>query len=240
MKKIIGFVLLVFISLNTNAQFFNKKIRGNGTIKTETRKISNFSVLSVAGPFDVELFKSDSNEITIKGDENVLEYIVTEVVHDKLKIYFEEGYNVRTNKTIKITVPFTTIEGVALAGSGDIFCDDVINTNEMKTSIAGSGDITLAISASNLKSSIAGSGNINVKGDVEKIDCSIAGSGDVNANQLNAKIAKISIAGSGDVKINVSEEIHVSSVGSGDVYYSGNPKIVKSSSMGSGDVIEKN
>ncbi|NLP56616.1 head GIN domain-containing protein [Lutibacter sp. B1] len=240
MKKLISLIVLLTITVTINAQFFNKKINGNGNITTETRKISNFDKISVGGSFHVELFKSNENTITIKGDENVLEFIVTEVENNKLKIYFEKGYNINTRKAVQITVPFKNLEEVALAGSGDIISNDVIEADTLETSIAGSGDIELKVSTNKLSSNVAGSGNTNFTGNTNDFNCSIAGSGDIMAYDLTSKIATIKIAGSGDVKVNVTDEIHTSNVGSGDVYYKGNPSVIKAKSVGSGDIIDKN
>ena len=51
---------------------------------------------------------------------------------------------------------------------------------------------------------------------------------------------KASIAGSGDVLATVSNKIKATVVGSGSVYYKGNPSQIDSNSLGSGDVIDRN
>lgn len=239
MRSIIGVLAFLIISSTLNAQIFSKKIKGNGTIKTETRKVSNYDKISVAGSFDVKLIKGMEGSITVKADENLMEYIVTEVKNGNLKIRIKKDFNISTNKTILVTVPFETINAISLAGSGDVYSEETIDSSDLKLSLAGSGNLNLNVSSKNLSSNIAGSGNMTLNGNSNEFNCSIAGSGNVNGYELKALVATVKIAGSGNVKINAVNEIQAKNVGSGNIYYSGNPSVEKISSVGSGSIKKK-
>ena len=239
MKIFTSILALLIISSSLNAQIFSKKIKGNGELITKTRTVADFDEIGMAGSFDVKLIKGREGTITIKADENLMEYIVTEVKKGHLKIKHKKGYQLKPTKTIQITVTFNDIEAVSLAGSGDISSSDVIESSDLKLSIAGSGDIDLNVATKNLTSNIAGSGNINLSGSSDQFTCSIAGSGNLNGYDLKVTIATAKIAGSGDIKVNAIDEIHAKIAGSGNIYYKGNPeKNVKSA--GSGSVVKKN
>ena len=240
MRLFTSILTILIISANLNAQMFTKKVKGNGTIITKTRTVSDYDKIAVAGSFEVKLFKGKEGEISIKTDENLMEYIIIEVKNGDLKIKTKKGYNIRGSKTIIITVPFNDISVVSLAGSGDVYSDDVINSSYLKLSLAGSGDFNLAVSSKNLSISIAGSGNMTLKGNCNECKCEIVGSGNINGYKLKALIATVKIAGSGNVRINAINEIHAKSVGSGNIYYSGNPNIEKTTSVGSGSIKKKN
>tara|TARA_R110001583_G_scaffold412_2_gene3853 strand:+ start:96609 stop:97331 length:723 start_codon:yes stop_codon:yes gene_type:complete len=239
MKSIISVLAFLIISSTLNAQIFSKKIKGNGTIKSETRAVSNYDKIAVAGSFNVKLIKGNEGSIIVKADENLMEYIVTEVKSGSLKIKIKKGYTISTTKTILVTVPFETINAVSLAGSGDVYSEDIIESTDLELSLAGSGNLNLNVSAKNLSSKIAGSGNMTLNGNSNEFNCSIAGSGNVNGYELKALIASVKIAGSGNVKINAVNEIHAKNVGSGNIYYSGNPSVKKISSVGSGSIKKK-
>lgn len=238
MKKIASLLVLIILSAQLNAQY-SKKIKGNGDITISKRTVSNYTKIGVAGSFHVTLSKENLSDITIKADENLLEYIVTEVENGELKIKTKKGFQIRSTKKIEITVPFQKLEEVSLAGSGNIWSEETIDSPNLKLSLAGSGDVNLKVQTKNLNSSIAGSGNIHLNGITNELTCSIAGSGNINAYDLKSDIATLKIAGSGNAKVNASNEIHGSTVGSGNIYYSGNPPIVKVKSAGSGSVKSK-
>lgn len=226
MKKIAA--LLVFVSLTittAQAQWFNKRIRGNGNMKEITRNVSDYDGVSVGGSFDVKLVSGKEGKITISAEENLIPYLITEVDGDKLKIKWKKGISINSHKKILVTVPIKKISKVSLAGSGDVYTDNcVINTENLKVSLAGSGDIKVAVKTENISSSIAGSGDISLNGSTNSFKASIAGSGDIHAFDLKAKTADLRISGSGGIRTSTSDVLQVRIAGSGDVFYKGNPK----------------
>ena len=240
MRSILTSILtLLFVSTSLNAQVSNKKIKGNGNIITKERSVSNFDKIGISGSFDVQLTKGNEGEISIKADENLMEYIITEVKDGRLKIKPKKGHQLKSTKTIQITVSFTDIVEVSLAGSGDVSTSDAIDGSDLKLSLAGSGDMNLKVSTKNLTSKIAGSGNISLNGNTDEFSCSIAGSGNINGYDLKATVTNAKIAGSGNVEVNAVTEIHASIAGSGNVYYTGDPDVEKSNAVGSGSLKKK-
>jgi len=239
MKTFIGILTLLIMSTSLHAQVFTKNIKGNGRITTENRSLPDYDKISVAGSFDVKLIKGKEDAIFIKADENLMEYIETEVKNGHLKIQSKKGYQLRSTKIIVITVPFETVDALSLAGSGNVRSNDVLNSTDLDLNLAGSGALDLSVSAKNLTSQIAGSGNIKLSGNADEFNCEIAGSGNIEAYDLKATASHINIAGSGNVKVHAVSEIHAKIVGSGDVIYTGNPTIEKVKSVGSGSIKKK-
>ncbi len=234
MKKLAIIIVLLAFTANVNAQWYGKKIKGNGNVVTKTRNVSEYDQIAVAGSFDVKLVAGKEGKLTIKVEENLLEYLITEVKDGKLKIKWEKGVNINTTKELLVTVPFEDIEAVSLAGSGDVFSEDTIKTDNLKVALAGSGDMKLNINASSISSAVSGSGDIKLMGSSENLKCAVAGSGDINGYELASNNVEVSIAGSGDIKVNAKENLKARISGSGDVYYKGNPRQdVKVSGSGS-------
>ncbi|WP_186434386.1 head GIN domain-containing protein [Lutibacter sp. Hel_I_33_5] len=241
MKKLIITSLLLTLCFNVTAQSWwnSEKVRGNGNVVTKNRTTSDYEGVSVGGSFDVILVKGKEGKITIKGEENIIPYIITEVRNGTLKIKYEKNVNVRTTRKLTVTVPYKDIDKVSLGGSGNISNEGVIKGEDVSFSLGGSGDIRVNVDANHVKSSIGGSGNIKLSGKTDSFKCSIAGSGSIKAYELDANSLKASIAGSGSIRTSVKNKIKASVVGSGSIYYKGNPKI-DSKSVGSGDVISRN
>lgn len=242
MKKIIltSILLTMVFSINAQSWWGGKRVRGNGNVVTETRNTANYDAVSVGGSFDVVLVKGTEGNISIKGEENLMKYIITEVSGDKLKIRFKRNVNVRTTQKLVITVPYKDLEKVSLGGSGTIRSTETLKANRYSMSVAGSGSIDLKVDADTVKSSIAGSGNINVSGSATDFTCSIAGSGNINAYRLKVVSTLARITGSGNIKTTASNSVDAKVVGSGNIYYKGNATHIKSKSIGSGDVINRN
>lgn len=230
MKKSITLltIALMFVSA-TNAQIWgNKKIKGNGNITTEIRNTGNYDGIKCAGSMYFILVPSNEGEITLEGDSNLLEYIITEVKNDNLVIKVKKGINFSyKSNAIKITVPFQDISKVSLAGSGDVINEGTITSNTLSVSLAGSGDMILNVEAKNIKTSLAGSGDITLKGITDDAKVSLAGSGDINAFGLQADNINASLAGSGDIQVTCNKNLKASVAGSGDIEYKGDPEVTK-------------
>lgn len=237
--KVLFTTLLAVISFTTFAQPW-KKIEGNGNITKDVRNLGAFTAIASGGSWDIVISYGIDKNVVIEADDNLLPYIITKVQNGKLNITTDNYVNLKSRNKIKIYVSLTTITGISMAGSGNI--TGVGNfTNEDKTtfSVAGSGNINLNFKLiEKVSISIAGSGNVNLKGKTEVLGVSIAGSGDAICKELVADEVKVSIAGSGSAKVNASNSLKVSIVGSGDVYYTGAVTNISKSVAGSGKVIK--
>lgn len=238
-KKIILSALILTFTISVNSQ--NKqRIKGNGNIVTQNRTTTTFNGLSVAGSFEVILVKGKEGKIKIEGEENVIPFIETEVEGDLLQIRFVKNTNINTTKKLLITVYFESIEKVSLAGSGNITSNEIIKSKEFSIGLGGSGNIELQINSNEIHTNIGGSGNIELTGTSKELTSSIAGSGSIKAYNLKTNELIANIAGSGSVSATVTSKIKAKIVGSGNVFYTGNPTDIDTKSVGSGSVIEKN
>jgi len=233
MNKLIILFAIILFTIPTNAQW--KKIKGNGNVTTTSRTVSDYDKIGVSGSFDVKLVSGTEGKLTIEAEDNLLEYLITESNGEHLKIKWKKGINVRTTKKILITIPFKDIEEIALAGSGDVTSNDVINADNFKAALSGAGDFTLKLKVNSLKSAISGSGDMDLSGSATNFDCAISGSGDVDANNLVTDNTSVRIAGSGDVSVHVQKELDAKVSGSGDITYKGNPR-TNSKVSGSGSI----
>lgn len=258
LKKVVMSIAFGLLSVSLFAQW-GSKVKGNGREVTVERQVGEYESISVAGSYEVTLVQGKEGEISISGEENLVEHIVTEVSNGKLTIKTERYFNLipsLKSTNIRIKVPVKDIEGITLSGSGSVVTDltlrspkfnttlsgsgDIsaaVDTDELKVTISGSGDIKLNVKASEVKVQIAGSGDSELKGTTERIEVNVSGSGDLYAFDLLSNTADINIAGSADVKVNVREMLRTKIVGSGDVHYKGNPRI-DSKIVGSGDLIK--
>jgi len=238
--KISILITVALLCVSTaNAQWWGgKKVKGNGNMTTVTRTTSDYDVISCAGSLDYKLVAGTEGKITIEGEENLLEYIITEVKDGKLKIKTKNNTYLKTSygKSIKITIPFKDISKVSLSGSGDMWNEDTIKANSFKASLAGSGDLVLKVDVSNLEGSIAGSGDLTLKGNTNNLRAKVAGSGDFHGFNLEANNTDVSVAGSGDAEVVSNRTLKARVAGSGDIEYKGNPDKEDTKVSGSGSI----
>ena len=225
-----AFILFAFILTGIRVQ-----------AEDQTRKVDPFNEISLRIGATVHLEQGKEQSLEIVAKSSTLEEIITEVKDRKLIIRFP-GKNMFWNSfqpgeiTIYITTP--EINGLGVAGSGDIIAEDEIKTRSLDLVVSGSGNIKLEeLSAEQVKNTISGSGNIILEGKTTAQDLSVAisGSGNFKGLDYSAKDVSVKLSGSGNVDIEAIDNLHIRLVGSGNVTYKGKPSIDQSTS-GSGSV----
>ncbi len=227
MKAKILFTLILFSSSTVllNAQ---KKERG---------EVEDFEGIALSVDAKVYVKQGPQRLLEIEAPESVLEQIETYVRGEKLVIK-SKNWNLRTRETIKIWIVNPEIKSLTVSGSGDIYVDGELETEELSMAVSGSGGIMIKVlAAEEIEADIAGSGKINLAGNADEMEISISGSGTIDAGGLKVSEAEVAISGSGSGKVFVIDELGVAVSGSGNVYYKGNPRIDASIS-GSGKVKE--
>jgi hypothetical protein len=227
---------ILFISALFIGNGYAQRVKGNGKLIKKTRNVSSFSGVGVSGSFDVFLVEGNEGKIDLSVEENLEQYLVTEVKNGKLNIRWKKGMNINTSRDTEVTVHFKNLNSVALAGSGDIVSRDKIKTDNLDIAVAGSGDIKLELEAQSADAAVSGSGDIELSGTATEFEAAVAGSGDIEAYDLHTDKAELKISGSGTIQCTVEKELVGRISGSGDIKYKGNPRIEDIKVSGSGSV----
>lgn len=230
--------LLFLLSLHACTPF-GKRVKGNGKLVTESRKISVAERISLRGDMEVVLTKGPTG-VQVSADENLLKYIRTVVDEDILTVSTRDGYNLVSDNKMVVTISTPEISDVHVLGSGNITsADKFVSENKMSIKTTGSGNITLGINCPNVDARITGSGDLNLKGETRNLEVGITGSGNFNGNELKSENADVKISGSGNAAVFADVKLKAGISGSGEIRYKGNAAVTKRIS-GSGEVIAAN
>ncbi|HUV30780.1 MAG TPA: head GIN domain-containing protein [Acidobacteriota bacterium] len=191
--------------------------RGSGRVVEEERRVDDFTRIKSSGSCDLLVTVGSGKKVTVAFDDNLIDYIITEVHGRTLEVYSEGSYSSHRGCLVEITVPI--LESVKVSGSGDVTIEHLEG-----------GDFSYSVS---------GSGDLRAEGEVDEVEINVSGSGDVDARDLIAKVACVTIRGSGDVHVYAGESLDARVYGSGDIYYYGNPDPAHTKVYGSGDIRHK-
>jgi hypothetical protein len=211
MKKLL-LISLVSIFALTSCNWH--RIRGNGSVKTETREVAAFEAITCDGAYEVQIDCQQKQALTIETDENLLPLVKTEVHNNTLHIY-TKGILFPTER-IRVAVSIPNIAEFTSNGS----------TN---------GDIN-NINNSALDINIHGSGKLHMNGKSGRVNISTSGSSKIDATSLISENSDIQINGSGNIQVYATNSIDVQINGSGTVKYKGEPKNVNQQINGSGKI----
>ncbi len=219
-KRIIIPTTILLVALLVSGCGF-QMVTGSGKIATETRNVSGFTSVTLAGIGNVYLTQGATESVRIEAEDNLIPYFDTSVQGSTLKIGIKDQYmgiSLLPTQPVKFYVTLPKIEAVTLAGSGDIFAG-TIQAGAFGISLLGSGNIsTDTLNATNVDIHLSGSGNVTL-GTVTatQVTANIAGSGDISLDTLTADKVTSKTAGSGDITVGgrVTEQ-SAEILGSGD------------------------
>jgi hypothetical protein len=211
MKKLLVISLVGVLAL-TSCHWH--RIRGNGSIKTETRDVAAFEAVTCDGGYEVQINCQEKQSVAIETDENLLPLIKTEV-HNKTLHIDTKGNLFPTNRIrIAVSVP---------------------NITEFTSNGSTEGDIN-NINNSTLDIGIHGSGKLHLNGKSGTVHINTSGSSKIDAISLISENSDIQINGSGNIQVYATNSLGVQINGSGTVKYKGEPKSVNQQINGSGKI----
>jgi hypothetical protein len=231
--------LIIFAAITSSPAHTLLTIKSSKrALSPDERAVSNFKGISSSGSFEILVTMGNRESLRIEGDEDVIKNIETVVENGILKIRNKNrsSWNWNSGRSeVTITISAKTLNNITLSGSGNITVKGPVKSNQLTTTVSGSGNIFLTADAEEYLGTISGSGKIKVDGKADKAEIRISGSGDFEGKDLKTSEAAVRISGSGNAYISADKSIDAAVSGSGNIRYRGNAQVSKSKS-GSGSI----
>lgn len=233
-RKSILFILplIALVMMACNLGINIQAVRGSGTLKTEERSVSGFDRISLSGMGDLNVVQGDEEKLTIEAEDNLLQYITTEVRGSELQIGIKDGTNILPTRGIHFELRVKNLSAVSVSGAGNLKMDS-LKSNDLDLTVSGAGNVdikNLDVTGVNVKSS--GTGNFTLAGKTQTQNITISGAGNYRAGDLESNIADLSVSGAGNSTLWVKEKLTVKISGFGRVEYYGDPTVTQDISGG--------
>lgn len=229
MKKIgilvfIGALVIGSIISNRNSDvgkfnFFSRfgKTKGSGNLKAENRNVSNFREIEANGAINLEVSVQQEYALTIEADDNLLEFIKTEVEGDTLKIYSEGKFSMRSKINVKISLP--ELERVKMNGASNAV-------------IANIKSDTFRLEAN-------GASKIKATGEISEFEADANGASRIDAEELKMQSANVNANGASSIMVSAVNRLEADASGASTVIYSGEPQVIDKRSSGASSIKKK-
>jgi hypothetical protein len=197
--------------------FFKQRIAGSGVAKTETRTVEDFQNIETSGAMIVEVKTSKEFFVEVEADDNLLEYVKTEIDGDTLKIYSKGWLSPKNKMIVRVSMP--EIDEAEASGASNI-------------SISGIQNDRLSVSAS-------GASKITLSGEVQSLIIDLSGASKLDANELQSKNVEVDASGASNASINASETLNADASGASRISYFGDATDVNKRTSGASSVSKK-
>lgn len=213
------FVLVLLtgcISVYPFYDFHHKTVRGNGDIVTIEREVGYFDAIRITGSRSSVVYGDHEGPVRITADENLLDYIVTEVQDNRLLVTTENNVNLRATKRVHLEIPARFVNDIRVSGSNRMTLEEI---DQHQFNIRGSG-----------------STRIEAHGFVDELNIRMSGSSRIDAGNLISEIVSLRTSGSSRAKIHALDVIEARTSGSSRIQYYGKPTHIQSQSTGSSSI----
>ncbi len=250
MKRNVIAVLFFLVSLMAASCSKMDQLFNNGEPVTERREVAHrFSAISMYNNVNVKLVQSTYPHLELTCPKNLIEKVTTEIEGDTLVIKNENEYNwLRSfDYSIDLTVYYDSLRQINFASVGDLLCTDSIkgiaeqtidstggfidtitihnfnlNINE------GCGDIDLTFNCNVVKNNFGnGTSKVTFRGKAEYTEIIMRSYGVVHAENLNSNFVRVQSHSTNDAYVWARSKLTVWLYSIGNVYYKGNPWVVK-------------
>lgn len=182
-------------------------VRGSGNVTTESRNVSGFTRVSLAGIGKLIVEQGSSESLTITADDNLLPYLLSDVRGGRLVLSIKNDTAITYAKEITYKVTVKRLDAVDLSGAGDM---------ELR-----------GISAERLQIANSGAGNISAAGRADRLDVTLSGAGNYNGENLESQEATVMVAGLGSAVVRASDRLDAQISGAGSIQYIGDPQVTQ-------------
>ena len=201
----------------TNFSLKIGSVKGSGQTGTEVRELNGFKKIDASGVFQIEIVAQKDFSVEVEADDNLLQYITTEVRRGVLKLETERKLN--TSNPIRVRISAPDIEGIETAGAANVILTELKNGS--------------------LEIDSSGASKIKVSGETAKLVVDVSGATQVDAVGLAAENANVEASGASTVELLVNGNLKTNASGASTIRYAGSPRDVVKKSSGASTVSPK-
>ena len=226
----------IVVSASDNVIPYIEVVKKGSRLEVGLKKNINVRVKNSRADLKVNVYGPEVSAFTVKGSGDIR--IATDLKADRLALGVSgsgdiDAYNLSAGEVaLGVTgsgdIEVRNVSGkkiaIGVTGSGDIECKAVSGA-VVALGVTGSGDVKVSsVATDELACGVSGSGDIVVAaGTVGSANYGVTGSGDIKASSVIATEANAVASGSGDISCRATKQLSTAAMGSGNIYYYGNP-----------------
>src|SRR5689334_1334578 len=163
LMSVLGLIALVLLD-----------VTGSGNVAEQSRNVGDFSSVHVASGIQAKIEQGKTGTIVLRGDDNILPLVKTDVSGGTLTIGFERMTSINTRNPIMVTIRMPRADSLGVSGGSSIEAS-VPAGDSFKLAASGGGHIRLNAAVHPQKVPVEASGGAvidvsSVEGDGARID----------------------------------------------------------------------
>ncbi len=198
-------------------------VKGNGSIKSESRAVSDFHAVSIGSGIQAKVTLGERASLVLEGDENLLPLL--EVKQEGGRLTLGSTKSLRPTQAIRATLVTPRLDSVDASGGSRV---EAPATPGPRFTIGASGGSKVEIDgldSAELVVDGSGGSTLKITGRAGRLTVEASGGSKVLAADVPVTDAKVDASGGSRVELAVSHEVKGETSGGSTVALRGQPQI---------------
>lgn len=222
MKTSLHIILVVSLFfLIHSCQFIGPSVQGDGQVTTENRAVSGFEKVKASRGIEVYLIPDSTEYVVVEADQNLHEYIRTELKHETLEVYVER--RMRSENSRKVLVHFVRLDDVESSAGAIVRANEVLNLRAVELSASSGSQQYLALEVDSIDTGCSSGAQLHLSGQCRKVGLQASSGALLRAAELSVEHCDADVSSGAQIEISVQSGLKAEASSGGQIRYSGNP-----------------
>ncbi len=232
-----GLLAIIALTLGLAACSDQVAVRGSGNVVSEEMTFADFTAIDAANAFVVDIVQSESFDVTVRVDDNILDLLDVSRAGDTLRVRLKRGVNLTGDVTLEAKIAMPDLDGLVLSGAASASVSGFRSQDRLDIELSGASAIEGDLEASHMDIEASGASRVALEGSATKLIIRGSGASSLDLADFTVDTAEVRLSGASEATVNVLERIDPVDVsGASRLRYLGDPSLGNVSTSGASTV----
>jgi hypothetical protein len=238
MRRLFLFSTMVLLgTLLSSCFFMGPSVKGNGEVRSEERKVEDFSGVSVTSGMNVELIQGETQGVRVVADANLHKLIETRVENGVLEI--RALANIWKANEKKVVVTVKDLKEISGTAGSNITTGNKLVAGELEIHGSAGSNLRLEIDGQLVDLTASSGANIRLDGTTRELKVKTSSGANIKAGGFLTSACEANASSGGNMWVAVQNELSADASSGGNIFYQGTPSEININTSSGGNIIKK-
>ena len=197
------------------------EIVGSGNLVTQTKDFSDFSSLAISSGFEAQISQSNSYDISITADDNVLDYIQISKTGSTLNVGVQMGISYQS-VTLQIEIKMPELSSLEFSGATIGTIKDFSSSELFIIELSGASNLEMQnINVEDIDIEVSGASNLIGEGSGNNLLSIVSGASHLDLTNFPVVNSDLTVSGASQATVDLDGTLDAIVSGASTVYYIG-------------------
>ncbi len=191
---------------------------------SQTADVGSFEAVDISGPFQVNITRGPSFQVSLQGTEEAVAHIDVRVAGETLTVDYDPQALSRSGGVTGITIVTPLLSKAAFGGATQASIRGFEGT-DIEVDLSGSSRTLIEADVAALSARLSGASGLKLSGQARAAEVAMEDASRLDGYDFEIKDMNLTLAGASRARVAVSRKLQADIIGAGRVTYRGNPEV---------------